>query len=284
MQKLEEHCAALRAEDSNRGLCLKQALRERARDDANAFGKLYDSRAGLSIFYRYQPRPIEDRCYGKAPIRIHDSVLDRLQLRTAGYTPGNLPAPEHFQEVTTRGTNHVSTSGENSAPADNAVSNIDSVTQADSPSTDQEAAPTQGTPAGEEVSTEGYQTIRAGIDRLKNCRVALYWVFLASSVALLLGSLVRWLRPAAAIPADTYETWKTNHIVLHWLDDGLHYALPTMFDGTITYLVVEHPWRFAAVIAYALTLYAIRASLQMAMERREETARQVLLKLAKRPT
>ena len=73
-----------------------------AKADANPHGKLHDSRGGFKIFYRYQPRPIQDRCVEKkAKIRLHTSVLDRMEMRTAGYTPGNLPEPGQLEVVFT---------------------------------------------------------------------------------------------------------------------------------------------------------------------------------------
>ena len=64
---------------------------------------MYNSRGGFAIFYRYQPRPIESLCTKKlvGRIKIHDSVLDRLELKTAGYTPENLPTPGTFDEAVT---------------------------------------------------------------------------------------------------------------------------------------------------------------------------------------
>ena len=93
--------------------------------------------------------------------------------------------------------------------------------------------------------------------------------------------------PTAGLAATdgSYEKWQeAAHFSLHRLDDGLRYVLPPFFDGAITYLVIEHPWRLFFLVVYALILYVIRVSLQMAMERREAEARLVLLKLLDRPT
>ena len=46
MQKLQEHWTTLQEAGSTRGLSLKPSSKKEAREDANAFGKLYDSAAG----------------------------------------------------------------------------------------------------------------------------------------------------------------------------------------------------------------------------------------------
>ena len=57
---------------------------------ASAAGRLYDSRAGLGMFYRYQPRDIGALMGGERPI-IHHSVVTRMALGVAGYAPVSLP-------------------------------------------------------------------------------------------------------------------------------------------------------------------------------------------------
>lgn len=58
----------------------------------NVHDKLYNSRAGLAVYYRYKVRDIERICrdHGVLP-KIHESVLERISLATESYAPGNLP-------------------------------------------------------------------------------------------------------------------------------------------------------------------------------------------------
>ena len=327
MEKLGEHHSALQQEDSTRGLCLKPSLREEARADANVSGKLHNSRDGLAIFYRYSPRPIEKLCKEKkARIRIHESVLDRLERRTAEYTPGNLPGPGQFQEVARRPSDQPSTSGGGSpsagdtdpeadeitpappgqpdqpaegVPASDAGSagdtdpEADEITQGDHSPPGQPDQPAEGAPpaSGAELA-ERYAAVRKKIDGYKSWRIRLYWVFLYSTLALLAGSLwLKWISPPTAGPTateGTYEDLQLTHFLLHWVlpwvEDGLRYFLPTFFDGLITYLVIEHAWRLAFLVVYAVILYLIRVRLQTVMERREEKARRALLESLGRPT
>ncbi len=63
------------------------------KDQANAFDKLYDSRAGIAVYYQYQPRDIAKLCQQNhidVPA-IHISAFQRVAEGIDGYAPGNLP-------------------------------------------------------------------------------------------------------------------------------------------------------------------------------------------------
>lgn len=69
----------------------------------NVNDKLYDPRAGLASFYRFEPRDVAKICSkaGIASPRFHESLLDRLELRPESYAPCNLP-PSLRIETTAR--------------------------------------------------------------------------------------------------------------------------------------------------------------------------------------
>lgn len=76
----------------NTGLLFKDGFLDSAKADANVNGRQYNSREGLASFYRYHPRKIGDLCTkANAKINIHESVMDRLNRRTANYVPRLLP-------------------------------------------------------------------------------------------------------------------------------------------------------------------------------------------------
>ena len=54
--------------------------------------KMYDSRAGLGVFYRWKPRDVEALCAanGIKP-KVHRSVFERISRNTEGYAPGSIP-------------------------------------------------------------------------------------------------------------------------------------------------------------------------------------------------
>lgn len=62
-------------------------------DHQNPFDKLYDSRSGLAVYYRYLPRDIAAICHksGTSP-KIHLSTIERVIQGSGGYAPGNMPA------------------------------------------------------------------------------------------------------------------------------------------------------------------------------------------------
>lgn len=74
------------------GLAFKEGVQQSATADANVNGRIYDSRLGFGIYYRYHPREISSLCEAaNTDVKVHESVLRRLILRTANYTPTLLP-------------------------------------------------------------------------------------------------------------------------------------------------------------------------------------------------
>ena len=80
-------------------------------EHGNVDDKLYDSRAGLGVFYRWKPRDMqglwEKQKAGSLP-KVHLSVLERIAHGTEGYAPGTLapdvevvytPSGDHDQDV-----------------------------------------------------------------------------------------------------------------------------------------------------------------------------------------
>ncbi len=82
------------AEAEQQGLVFIPADREYARTHQDVHDKLYDSREGLALYYRWEPRDIAALCrkHEIASPKVHVSVFERIALGTEGYAPGNLPA------------------------------------------------------------------------------------------------------------------------------------------------------------------------------------------------
>jgi len=84
------------------GIVFKDGVLESARADANVHGRMYDSRQGFATYYRYHPREIETLCKeANTKVKIHESVISRLKLRTANYAPTLLP--KSFEIADTQG-------------------------------------------------------------------------------------------------------------------------------------------------------------------------------------
>jgi hypothetical protein len=90
-----------RAEDA--GLRFIETDRQVYREHAHVDDKLYDSRAGLGVFYRWKPRDMAALCAesGTPPV-LHLSVLERIAHGTDDYAPGNL-APGAAVAITPTG-------------------------------------------------------------------------------------------------------------------------------------------------------------------------------------
>lgn len=60
---------------------------------ADVGDKLYDSRAGAAVLYRWKPRNVEAICRrnGIDPPKVHCSVYERIALASEGYAPGSVP-------------------------------------------------------------------------------------------------------------------------------------------------------------------------------------------------
>jgi uncharacterized protein (DUF2235 family) len=74
------------------GLRFVAADREFYHHHATVDDKLYDPRAGLGVFYRWEPRDIARLCArSQVQPKIHVSVMERVAHGTDDYCPGNLP-------------------------------------------------------------------------------------------------------------------------------------------------------------------------------------------------
>lgn len=82
-----------------KGLVFNSDALQRVHDTSHVHGRMYDTRLGLKMIYRYHPREIEKLCKTKngksillGKIKIHSSVIERMFHRTANYTPTFIPA------------------------------------------------------------------------------------------------------------------------------------------------------------------------------------------------
>jgi len=96
------HWMMLRAE--NHGMTFKHGVLDKVYQDSNIHGRLYNSRDGLAVYYRYHPREIQKLCDKKlsGSIKLHCSALERMRKRTANYAPFVLP--DKFSVVDSAGT------------------------------------------------------------------------------------------------------------------------------------------------------------------------------------
>lgn len=97
------HCEA---RDGAPGLRFDPVARRSIAARAQPLGKLYDSRSGAGIYYRYKPRHVFELCNDErnhvaiGRPKVHDSVLQRIASEPAGYAPAGLP--RDFEVVRSR--------------------------------------------------------------------------------------------------------------------------------------------------------------------------------------
>lgn len=240
------------------GLVLEDSLRSEVKDGINAQGKLYNSRGGGALFYRFQPRPIEARwssylCKDK-PFRVHSSVLDRMELATAEYAPGQLPA--RFLEVGSHSSNPADRNGGLESPI---LGDIDM------------------------SAVSGWQDRRAEVDAATNRRIGLYWSFIAFVVLLVGASLYFW---AGEIEFAGYgKAWREASAVNWWLGhiaDILCYVLPDVFNNLVAYGVKVNPWWGGGVVGFLTLYYVLRFRFRYRADDRAEEVRELVLDKAGR--
>jgi uncharacterized protein (DUF2235 family) len=78
------------------GLAFKPGAVDQYRLAASPYGRMYDSRSGLSSYYRYAPRKVES--YDLRP-KIHESVYLRIANGADQYAPISLPVPDQCEEA-----------------------------------------------------------------------------------------------------------------------------------------------------------------------------------------
>ena len=77
----------------NAGLEFTQGLEQLYRERANPMEKMYNSRSGFSMYYRFKPRSVTKlSSENGTDAVIHPSVLSRAKQAPAGYAPRQIPA------------------------------------------------------------------------------------------------------------------------------------------------------------------------------------------------
>ena len=90
-----------KAEAAPHNLRFVPAERLMYRFHADVDDKMYDSRAGLGVFYRWLPRDVQKLCAtNDVTPRVHRSVFERIARNTEGYAPGSVPPDPEVTSTT----------------------------------------------------------------------------------------------------------------------------------------------------------------------------------------
>ena len=213
---------------ANRGLRFKPGKHDEVRRDGHVHGRLYDSRDGIAIYYRYGPRDIQWLCEGKleGPVKIHNTVFDRIERGTARYAPAFIP--DEFEIV-------------ESDLANPNKANLD---------------------AKRDRIMQKNSARRAERDKVKRWvkrRKVLYSAFVEFTLLLLVAALWFWNSPPE-VDVETHPATGVGWLdgVLWYLHDILHYVLPRFLEDLITYIVVVRPLSIPILAAVILALWWLR--------------------------
>ena len=213
---------------------------------ANAEDKLYDSRDGFAIYYRYEPRNIEKLCIdqqtGQAKIeagkiKIHNTVTERVKQETALYAPGFLPAEFEIVETGSKKKKKVS------------------------------------------FDIKKHHDNRQELHKLVDKRQSLYRTFVEITFFMLVSALFLWSVPPESVKdfilqestqnlaacqalQNTLEQCFTNTVSLfppqRWIYELLTYVFPAVFKNFIIYVVCIHPIIFIIMMVTITCIYKIR--------------------------
>lgn len=225
----------------------KPGKHDEIRRDGHVHGKLYNSRDGIAIYYRYGPRDIERLCKDRleGPVKIHDTVFDRIERGTARYAPAFIP--DEFEIVETDLANP------NKANLD---AKRDRIMQ----------------------KNAARRATRDKVKKWVGLRKVLYSAFVEFTLLVVVASLWFWNSP----PKVNVETHQPTGI--GWLDcflwhlnDILHYILPMFVEDFITYIVVVRPLSLPLLAAVILGLWWLRKHFRKNTVRASEELRKLAL-------
>lgn len=91
------------AEATKAGLRFNRKDADFVHEHHDVHDKLYDSRAGLALYYRWSPRDLTQLCQEHKIVtpKVHISLFERVANGTEAYSPGNLP---FHMEIDTAGS------------------------------------------------------------------------------------------------------------------------------------------------------------------------------------
>lgn len=85
---LEWMLSKIKSDNGNDGIILRDGFEKEVNEKAKIHDKLYNSRSGPAVFYRYKPR-FFDAIKPLSIVKVHYSCLERIVRQTQNYNPGN---------------------------------------------------------------------------------------------------------------------------------------------------------------------------------------------------
>ena len=262
---------------------VKDALPE-ARDKVNVHGLLHNSRDGLALYYRYAPRNIESLCSKSedkhkrklmGPIKIHRSVIERMERPTDRYAPGLLPTEFAIVDTDIRNKNTtkpVAYGLKPINPVDPHVVDVASIVK-------------QPEGAGSDWKED-----RKKVEAVVRWRRRLYRVFADFSFAIAVAVVWLWfLSDETIAKLNQYIDDSTLGIIgpgsISFLNgDILKYFSPKIFDNFIDVVWVHHPIISILIVLIFFVLIRIRTNLLNITVNRSIAIREKIGQLLNVPT
>ncbi|MDV6345722.1 DUF2235 domain-containing protein [Nitrosomonas sp. Is37] len=200
------------------GLIFYQSHKDQISGSANKNDRLYNSRDGVAIYYRYSPRDLESLCEGKLKdnnkIAIHKSAYEKIKDVCDPYAPNGLPIS--FDVV---GVNP-------NYPF---------------------KPTTLHTPSVDQGNIEQWDALKAEENKYIKSREILYRLFVELTLLIFIVAGYFWIW-------DIPESLKHNETLpetpyLVKLADFLNYITPVYFENFITVVVCNYPIIFFSMLA-----------------------------------
>lgn len=229
-------------------LCFEEGAVKQAREDSHVHGRMYNSRDGAAIFYRYHPREIENLCqvkktgYSKmknlllgdlnegrsrfkdGKIKIYDSVIARMEHRTANYAPPALPGEFRIVKDEIQENQSVTTRSIDISPA----------------------------------NEDGWRENKGKIDCRIVVRKILYDVMLALTLTVVCYAYYYW----SCCPPEYFG----RNGLMGDFADILDYILPDFFAGLIEVAVSQNPSLFFGAVIIGFIYLRIRSRVHEKMD------------------
>ena len=144
-------------------------------DGANIYDKLYDSRDGIALYYRYGPRNLVELCKNKLKgnIAIHHSAYNKIIEFSEGYAPDGIPS--HFDVVDI----------DPDKPASSIIKfHVDAVKNQQKP---------------ENTNKPTWATLTAEMNKVIGARKILYRIFVELTMAIILVAGIFWVNPPESV-------------------------------------------------------------------------------------
>ena len=206
------------------GLIICNDHKTEIKESANLHDKLYDSRDGVALYYRYGPRNLEEFCQDKlrGKVAIHVSAYEKIKDISDAYAPDGLPSRFDVVDI------------DRTAPAAPAILRAVNVAPAEQ---------------------ETWTALKAEMVKYIKNRELLYRVFVEVTMLILIVSGILWTYPPESV-IGLLSSPKGGFLAN--VADILKYFTPVYFENFITYVVCVQPLIFPVMLAVLFFMNRLR--------------------------